>query len=298
MDNNGNAIIVWSQDDGSNYKIFKSEYRGGSWSHPANLSDNISPDGPNASCPKVAMDNNGNAIIVWYQLDGSNRQIFMSEYRSGSWTHPADLSDNISPDGPECYYPEVAMDNNGNAIIVWYQLVGSTDQIFMSEYRSGSWTHPADLSDNISPDGQDATYPEVAMDNNGNAIILWYQSDGLNDQIFMSEYRGGSWTHPANLSNNISPDGQDAFNPDVAMADNGDAVITWYQFNSSSERQIFKSEYRDSSWTHPADLSDNISPDDQSAYSPKAAIDDYGNIVIVWYQSDGSNNQIFMSEFR
>lgn len=58
----------------------------------------------------------------------------------------------------------------------------------MSEYRNGTWSHPADRTDNISPGGGHAYYPEVAMDDNGNAIITWYQSDGSNKQIFMSEH--------------------------------------------------------------------------------------------------------------
>ncbi len=297
MDDNGNAIIVWSQSDGSNYQIFKSEYRSGTWTHPSSLTDNISPDGQDASTPQVAMDDNGNAVIVWYQSDGSNYQIFKSEYRSGSWTHPASLSDNISPDGQNASLPQVAMDDNGNAIIVWSQYDGSNYQIFKSEYRSGTWTHPASLSDNISPDGQNASLPQVAMDDNGNAIIVWYQSDGSNSQIFKSEYRSGAWTHPASLSDNISPDGQDAYAQQVAMDDNGNAIIVWRQSDGSNS-QIFKSEYRSGTWTHPASLSDNISPDGQYASLPRVAMDDNGNAVVVWYQSDGSNSQIFKSEYR
>ena len=81
------------------------------------------------------MDNNGSAIITWAQIDGSNYQIFKSEYRSGVWTHPSNLADNISPDGTDGYGPSVAMDNNGDAIITWYQDNGASTQIFISEYR-------------------------------------------------------------------------------------------------------------------------------------------------------------------
>jgi len=300
MDNNGNAIITWEQSDGSNVQIFKSEYRSGGWTHPANLADNISPNGQNARYPEVAMDNNGNAIIAWYQSDGSNKQIFMSEYRSGTWSHPADLTDKISPDGQDAYDPQVAMDDNGNAIIAWYQSDGTKMQIFMSEYRSGGWAYPADLADNISPDGEHVSDPQVAMDDNGNAIITWAQSDGSNWQIFKSEYRSGGWSHPASLADNISPDGQDAYivcSPQVAMDDNGNAIITWEQWNGSNW-QIFKSEYRNGTWTHPAGLADNISPDGQIAYYPSVAMGNNGNAIITWAQSDGINEQIFMSEYR
>jgi len=328
MDKNGNAIIVWSQSDGANSQIFKSEYRNGVWHHPVSLSDNISPDGQDAGNPQVAMDNNGNAIIVWRQYNN----IYKSEYRNGAWHHPANLSDKINPPpssdaGGTLHLervpgnPMVAMDNNGNAIIVWMQsemeLISSMNgvetfksysQIFKSEYRNGVWTHPASIADNISLNLADAFKPQVAMDDNGNAIIVWYQDYSTNvlchniypcsyDRIFKSEYRNGIWTHPANLSDSISPDGQWAEYPQVAMDNNGNAIIVWSQSDGTNS-QIFKSEYRNSTWTNPANLSDNISPDGQRAEYLQVAMDNNGNVIIVWQQSDGIRKQIFKSEYR
>ena len=320
MDNNGNAIIVWQQYDGTNYHIFKSEYRGGIWTNPANLTDNISPGGAGAWNPQVAMDNNSNAIIVWQQSNGTNYHIFKSEYRSGVWTNPTGLTDNISPNGQDAAYPQVAMDNNGNAIIVWQQNDGVNDQIFKSEYRSGIWTNPANLSDHISPDGTNAWNPQVAMDNNGNAVIAWYQYDGANNQVFKSEYRGGVWTNPANLSDHISPDGgapSIILTPlgfstiRVAMDNNGNTIITWFlselvEILSEPDSQtwesysfVFKSEYRGGVWHNPA-VSDAISG--EGASYPQVAMDNNGNAIIVWMQdfyNEGLlSEMIFKSEYR
>jgi len=300
MDNNGNAIITWRQYDGSYYRIFKSEYRGGVWTNPVLLTDNISPGGTTAYDPQVAMDDNGNAIITWRQSDGANYQIFMSEYRNGVWTNPTSLTDNISPDGQSAFGPQVAMDNNGNAIITWYQSNGTNEHIYKSEYRGGVWHHPTDLTDSISQDvwSANASFPQVAMDDNGNAIITWQQDDNVpKTQIFKSEYRGGVWHNPLNPSDNISPNGQNASSPQVAMDNNGNAIITWYQ-SDGSYNQIFKSEYRGGVWYNPSNLTDNISPDGQNAYNPQVVMDNNGNAIIVWYQSDGSKAQIFMAEYR
>ena len=297
LNNNGEAVIVWRQTVGANTQVFRSEYRNGSWTDPSNLADNLSPDGQDAFSPQVAISDNGEAVVVWTQSDGSNIQIFRSEYRNGSWTDPADLMDNISPDGERAGYPEVALGDNGDAVIVWQQIDGATDQIFRSEYRDGSWSDPTSLTDNISPDGQDAFEPQVAMNDNGDAVIVWYQSDGMSQQVFRSEYRNGSWTDPASLMDNISPDGQTAFSPQVALSDNGDAVIVWYQSDGSND-QTFRSEYRDGSWIDPSSLSDNISPDGKSASNSQVAMNGNGDAIIVWYQSDGANLQIFRSEYR
>ena len=53
------------------------------WTYPSDLSDNINPDGVYGRNPRVAMDDNGNAIITWDQDDGNplNMQVYMSEYR-------------------------------------------------------------------------------------------------------------------------------------------------------------------------------------------------------------------------
>ncbi len=276
------------------------------WKHPSGLSDNISPDdhGAASTSAQIAMDNSGNALIVWEQSDGSKWQIFKSEYRDGAWIHPTGPDDNISPDEPDkqdARFPQVAMDDSGNAIIVWYQHDGINWQIFKSEYRDGTWTHPADLDDHISQNGQDAYEPQVAMDGGGNALIVWRQYDGINNQIFRSECRDGAWTHPDGLEDNISPDSQGADSPRVAMDGDGNALIVWCQVDDS-DRQIFKSEYRGGAWTDPTGLDDNISPDGESVDDPQVAMDNNGNTLIVWRQSDGSADggklQIYRSEYR
>jgi uncharacterized protein YheU (UPF0270 family) len=303
MDVNGDTIIVWYQSDGVfGFQIYKSEYRAGNWTNPVNLNDHINPL-YGAINPLVAMDDNGDAVIVWTQLDESyNAQVFKSEYRNGSWTHPSGLSDNISPDGQDVIAAHVAMSNNGDAVIVWLQSDGTNNQIFKSEYRNGSWTHPADLGDNVSPDGQDANDPYVAMNANGNAVIVWRQSDGTYSQIYKSDYRAGTWKNPLDLNDNISPDGEplnsNAIFTQAAMDDNGDAVIVWTQLDESYNAQVFKSEYRNGSWTHPSGLSDNISPDGPFADLPQVAMDKNGNAIIVWYQKAGSYFHIFKSEYR
>jgi hypothetical protein len=303
MDVHGNAIITWSQDDGINLQIFKSEYRNSVWAHPSGLSDNISPDGSNAQGPRVVMDNNdtGNAIISWGQYVGPYGQVFKCEYRNGIWSCPANLTDYISFEDMAAGYAGMAISDIGDAIIIWLEMLGYRNSpLFKAEYRNGSWTYPSNPSDKISPTGNTPEYADVAMSSNGDTIIVWDQQDASGIwQIFKSEYRNHTWTHPTSLSDNISPDGWDARLPQVAMDNNGNAIIVWHQYDGSSNVRIFKSEYRNGTWTHPSGLSDNISPYGTSAEIPDVAMDSCGNAIITWRQIDESGKlQIFKSEFR
>jgi hypothetical protein len=156
----------------------------------------------------------------------------MAQYSHSGWELPSS-SENINPEYVTAGEPQVAMNNDGDAIIVWRQR-GSTgvNEIFMSEYRNGIWTHPADTDDFLSMETAcSGSNPKVAMSDYGNAIILYQECSS----IFMKEYRDGEWHEPVVIS-------QTAFNKpgmDLAMDDNGNAIIAW-----SEDDMLFMSELR------------------------------------------------------
>jgi hypothetical protein len=302
MAENGDAIIVWRQSDGTHQQILKSEYRAGSWTHPVDVTDNISPAGGNAYHPRVAMGPSGEALVVWEQNTGAHWQVFKSEHRGGVWAHPASLDDNISPDGSGANEPDVAIGALGDAIIVWHQHDGSNDQIFKSEYRGGAWAHPASLEDNISPDGEQADGARVVIDARGDAIVAWRQSDeDGDDHVFKSEYRDGVWAHPASLAAKISPgpEGGTA-SPQLAMDAYGNAIIVWDQSDEDNRSRTFVSEHRHGAWAHPSSHSDYISPSDGEAYDPRVAMAANGDAIVVWDQRGpgGGGTGVGMSEYR
>jgi hypothetical protein len=295
INSKGEALIVWVQFDGMRDQIFCSQYLNGIWRDPKNLLDNISADTHIASDPVVAISDNSDAVILWFQSDGAKQRILRTDFRNGQWINFGGAF--VSPPGQDAFAPQIAMNAVGETVIVWNQSDGSNTQIFRSEYRNGAWTDPTSLTDNISPDGQGASNPRVAINNNGLATIVWEQSDGLNNQVFRSEYEGGAWADPTSLADNISPNGQDVIGPKVVLNDNGEGVIVWAQSDSNS-MQVFRSERRGAAWSDPTDINDNISPDGQPVMEPQIALSEGGDAVIVWAQPDGSNSQIFRSEYR
>lgn len=68
-DSSGNAMAVWQQSDGTRHNIWASYYKtGGGWSTPEKLEFD---DYSDALSPRVAFDNSGHAIAVWYQTETS-----------------------------------------------------------------------------------------------------------------------------------------------------------------------------------------------------------------------------------
>jgi len=335
------AVIVWAQDVGLAVpgepllfipQLFMSERRSGVWSHPVDLTpaSYINPAGSFIfEDPRVAMDDLGNTIIVWRQhedlastINIDAPQLYISEYRSGVWTHPADRTVTFSLSGrPVRFAPDVAMANNGDAVVVWRQHSGTSQGAFLPhrrEYRLGAWSPVPDAffsaGDTITPfQSGNLSGIKVAMDNSGNAIIVWDQlvqepqphpffpgsaPVGIT-HIFKSEYRGATWSDPVDQFDNISPAGLSVQNPNVVMNDSDEAIITWAQEEDGSRKQrIFKSEYRMNAWTHPASLADNISLGGAGIANHDVALANNGDAIIVWRQFDDFKFSAYKSEYR
>ena len=54
------------------------------------------------------------------------------------WNYPSDLTDYISPSSWSEFAPQVAVYNDSNAIIVWWQAYFSDGQIFMGEFHKSA----------------------------------------------------------------------------------------------------------------------------------------------------------------
>lgn len=285
------AIVVWSQKDGSTdcvgapcLQIYKAEYRDGVWYKPLTLADHISPSGTDAQFPKVVMNNVGDILVSWYQEKDGAKRIYKAEYH-GTWVYPS-LSDYISPNGDNVYFPRIAMADNGDAIIVWGQSDGTYEQLFKAERRSQTWAYPATVADHFTLDVQPAGDYSVSMNSSGDTVIAYVQWDGTYNQIYKSEYRNNAWVYPLDIDENISPDACGGSYPEVAIDNLGEAVIVW--------AGIFKSEYRNNDWTHPISCTDYVST--ETGNYPKVTMNDAGNTLIAWTSGDGAFN-IYKAEY-
>lgn len=265
------------------------------WTYPNSLDDSISPNGSDADYPLAAISDNGDAIVIWYQDDsGGDMRLFLSQRVSGTWTNPSDIDDYVSFDASDLNSYDLAMDDNGNAVIIWEQ----DGRIFKAEYRNGSWTWPSDYNDYINPLGTDVESFSLAMDSHGNVIIAWEQLDGGDDsRVYKSEKRAGTWTHPSDIDDYISPAAAPAGMPSAAMSDNGNAIIAWIGVDSSDNTQTYKAEYLNGSWSYPIGIDDYISLPGVDAEHPKAAMDPQGNAIIAWIQEWDSAMLVYTSHY-
>ncbi len=234
--------------------------------------------------PQIAVDPDGNAIAVWEQHVGDQHtrsDVLANRYvaSTDSWGTPQLLE---TSDAGTAAYPQIAMDDGGNAIAVWSQYDGTRYNNWAKRYSAagGSWG-TAELIE--THDDGNAGRPQIDMDSEGNAIAIWLQDDDPG-----SDYQGNLWANRRDASTGswgtaVLIETNDSDHPEsyqIAVDHDGNAIAVWMQDNdpgsSAEEYYIWVNRYTAAtgSWGTPENLGGGT--------DPQIAMDSNGNAIAVF----------------
>jgi phage terminase large subunit-like protein len=289
IDSSGNAVAVWYRYDGSYWSIYSNRYDALSdmWGTAQAIEGNTG----HAYYPQVAVDPDGNAVAVWTEDDGGNYNIYSNRYDALSCTWGTAQA--IEGNTGNAYYPQVAVDPDGNAVAVWYQWDGTYYTIYSNRYDalSGTWGTVQAIESNT----RDAFAPQVAVDPDGNATVVWCQEDGTYYTIYSNRYDAvsGTWGTAQAIEGNTL----EAASPQVAVDLDGNAVAVWNQWDGTYYT-IYSNRYNAAlgTWGTAQAIEGNA----EDAYYPQVAVDPMSNAVAVWLQfdNDGIYYSIWANWFR
>ncbi|MDQ3990775.1 MAG: hypothetical protein M3245_00490, partial [Actinomycetota bacterium] len=178
----------------------------------ATTPETLSAAGQNADQPQVAVDADGDAVVVWRRFDGTNLRI---QARRRSKTGALSPVQTLSAAGQSAYDPQVAVDADGHAVIVWLLFNGANYRV---QARRRSATGVLSPLQTLSDAGQDAYEPQVAVDPDGHAVVVWRHLDGTNYRIQARRRSAGGALSPVQT---LSVAGRNSLSPQVAVDQDG-----------------------------------------------------------------------------
>jgi len=230
--------------------------------------------------------------------------------------------------------PSVAVDSRGNTYVAFRQ--NDTERIhigriYLSRYRATgevqiwdnderAWTTELSEGDPIDTGiaGRSAQSPQLAVDASDRVYVVFAQSDGNSDRIYLSRYNGthvtiygpGIWTPVFANGQPIDADtGLAAQSPQLAVDHTASnrAYVTFFQ-NNGSENHIYLSRYNgtdvriwdadDNTWVTNFRDGDPIDTSlDREADSPKIAIDSADRVYVAYRQIGETDFNIFLSRY-
>ena len=285
----GNAVVVGRNATLGDSLIISSRYVPGlGWDTASTIGTSQWED-----APKVAVDESGNAIAVWVvyptftwngetivtSVIGSNR------YEVGSgWGDPSLLGINATANATE---PQVAVDGSGNGMAVWRQYDGNYRSVWANRYEAGSGWGTATPIEAVSGN---SSYPQIAMDRDGNAIAVWGRYDDGPNSIWSNRYEVDSgWGDPTL----IETDDGEAYSPQIAIDRSGNAIAVWsavWSQDDGRDSGILSNRYVvGSGWGATTLIEINNT---EHAADPHIVVDGSGNAIAVWRQWNGTLGEI------
>lgn len=286
VEKGGSATAVWMQNV-SVFSIFASRFEPGrGWGRPVLIETD---DAGHAYYPFVAVDAVGNAIAVWSQSDGTRQNVWANRYAQAAGWGSATLLE--TDNAGSAFWPQVAFDARGDAVVVWYQSDGTRTNIWANRYSVGAGWAAAELVENDDAGG--AVDPQVALDPGGNATVVWSQSDGTRPNIWANRYSVGSgWGSPALVE---TDNAGWASRPSVGVDASGVARVVWSQSNFF-RYSIWTNRFVPGSGWGTRALVETL--DSGDAYYPRITVAPTGEAAAVWQQSDGTRENIWANRFE
>jgi hypothetical protein len=221
--------------------------------------------------PRIKFDANSNGVAVWTQAG----DIMMSRYvaNTAAWSSPVALEANAN----EARNPHLAMDRTtGNAVVSWSQSDGTAESLYVSSFdaSTNAWSTPT-LVEASAQAVSLATENSAAAKAGNYAAVAWVQSDGAENNVYLSRFAGGTWSTPALIDSGT----EEAEQVDVAIDGNGNATVIWRQFlPADGESRINVRRWDNVAQAYGAVTSIDGDGDRQ----PRIAFDAQGNGFALW----------------
>lgn len=154
---------------------------------------------------------------------------------------------------------------------------------------TAGWLAPLELV----PEAKYSTGQQVGTDARGDATVIWETCCAQSVVQATARPAGGNWQLPITLSEM----GRPPWEPDIAVAPDGEAVAVWDNWDSGQGTIQSASRPAGGSWQPSVTLSEPGAPG-ESAWLPKVAVDPRGDAIVVWQRSNSSGDDIIQSSFR
>jgi hypothetical protein len=309
VDQDGEALFVWSRPDattdcgGSGCERIEARRR----TAAGGLSGIVTLSDPNrdAFFPKVAVDEDGDAVFAWERVDETTDceeagcQRVQARARSAAGVLSAVQT--LSPAGQSAGGAELAIDQDGDAVFTWESRELTTDcggfGCLRVQARARSAAGVLSTTQNVSVPGRDASGGQVAIDQDGDAVFTWQRVDATTgcggSGCRRAQVRTRSAAGALGTVQNLSAAGQNAELPEVAVDEDGDAAFTWGRRDGTTDcgglgcRRI---EARARSAAGVLSATAILSNAGQDAFNPEVAIDREGDATFLWRRFDGAGS--------
>lgn len=277
MNENNEVQAIWVGGIFGNEGV-QSSYYSGSWSKPINCS---AVGNYLFTEPRVALNNNGEAIGVWCKNDYERSSLCFGLFSEGV------LKKNcfLLRGAVKISNLQVAFNNSGEGVAVWITTTDTIDNVFANIYSNNKWGEAIWLGMlDAFANGETAQVmanAQLALNDAGDIAVVWEYFDGDSRVIrAVVRTRDNVWTPRLT----VSLPSQEAWNPKIAMNDQGEIIVIWIGRENGKNDVLQASSFSKGEWSSPIALASTTNND---GFFLSVSLNNNGNAIATWQISRG-----------
>jgi len=240
MNDSGEFVVVWEGPGVSEEEIFGRRYDANGSACSGEFQVNTYTDGRQL-CPSVAMNNDGNFVVVWESENVAGQPVKRSIcgrlYDSNGESLGSEFNVTDVCDISRWRFADAAMREDGEFVAVWIR-DSSLKSVWVRHFDANGTAAYDKKRVNDGFNFTSLCEPAIAMDDAGNYAIVW---DGnsesyLQDDVYLRLYHNSHAPLHSQFRVNTSEAGRQC-NPDVRRNGKGEFVAVWQSDTYDELRQ-------------------------------------------------------------
>jgi PKD domain len=282
-DAQGGAVAVWPSDESGKTKV---RYALRAPGQPFGSVQTIEDPGIFITNPTVAVDPAGNMIALWISAssvtDGTARYAIGTTATGFGPSQPLPGDASAYPFGGP---PQVAFDGQGGIIAAWGRNESNLPRVRVALGDLKGFGDPQTISEdsNVSDSNLD-----LATDGQGNAALVFTRQIPMSDTGVAYALRAPGQPFSA-AQTTIAGNAGQSYDPDVAFAPGGRAVVVWANQDTGGWSIRYASREPGQSFGSAKTISGD--PGD-TAGGAQVALDGQGNAMVVWTSFDAGKSKV------
>jgi len=202
LDAQGNPFVAWADGSSASGDIYVKHGQTDGWAEvgagSASAGGISQSAGYSGRC-QLALDVADHPVVVWEDDTAGNTEIYIKRFDGASWVELGAGSASgggISQTTGFSMNPALALEPSGNPVVVWSDQSAGSSAIYLKRFDGSSWVElGAGSASNggMSQSARWSSMPKIAITAAGTPVVAWHDVTARNSEIYVRQYRGGSW---------------------------------------------------------------------------------------------------------
>ena len=234
-DGSGGVLVAWEDLRNGSYDVYAQ--RGSSiqamlWRPNGAV---VCSTTANTYMPQIASDGSGGAIVVWENVVGAGTSDIYAQRlgSSGSqmWTAAGVVVCGAANHQQE---PQIIPDGAGGAIVAWYDMRGATVDVYAQRVNANGTPLWAANGVVVSGAASAQSYPRIASDGAGGAIVCWTDSRNGNYDIYAQRVNASGVAQWTTDGIGVCTETGQQQAPALMADGAGGVIVCWQDFRSGN----------------------------------------------------------------